>query len=394
MDRYDYLNNSLKGERAPFAFVDMNFLDKNIEDIKLRAGSKQIRIATKSIRSLEMLRYIERKLGSKANGFMCFSVEEACWLSEQGLDNLLVAYPSMDKKSIIEVSKLNANGKKIYLMIDSLEQVNFLEDLTLEGPLFLCIDIDLSTYLPGLNFGVFRSPTRTKSQVLALLNSIKGNKGLQLKALMGYEAQIAGVTDNQKGRSLMNLIIGLLKKISLKRIPSLRASLVKSILDQGIELDFVNGGGTGSMESTREEDSVSEIAVGSGFYAPTLFDSYSQFKHLPAAGFALEVVRIPEKNIYTCFSGGYVASGAIGRDKVPSPYLPEGSELTNNEMAGEVQTPVLYRGQTRLGLGSRIYFRHAKAGELCERFLSLLLIRDGAIEKSVDTYRGSGKLFG
>ena len=58
-------------------------------------------------------------------------------------------------------------------------------------------------------------------------------------------------------------------------------------------LRFVNGGGTGSLELTAREEAVTELAAGSGFYAPALFDDYSRFSLQPAAGFALPVVRRP-----------------------------------------------------------------------------------------------------
>jgi len=58
-----------------------------------------------------------------------------------------------------------------------------------------------------------------------------------------------------------------------------------------------------------------------------------------------------------------------------------------------VQTPVLYKGTEKLKLGDPIFMRHAKAGELCERFNSLLLVAEGKIIDEVKTYRGEGKCF-
>ncbi|MBK23046.1 MAG: amino acid aldolase [Halobacteriovorax sp.] len=394
MDKYKDYEKVFHSSRAPFAYIDLSLLDINIERTLLRAGDKKIRIATKSVRCLEVLKYLELKLGEKANGFMCYSAQEAIWLCENGLDNLLIAYPSLDSESIRRISTLTSEGKKIYLMVDSQEHVDYLEKLNLSEPLLLCLDMDLSTYLPGLNFGVFRSPLRGKSEFQKLLKRIKESGILKIKGLMGYEAQIAGVTDNQDKRIVMNIIISFLKKISLKKIPKIRESYLREIEKQNISLDFVNGGGTGSMESTRTEEGVTEIAVGSGFYSPTLFDSYKNFKYEPAAGFAIEIVRKPQENIYTCFAGGYVASGAVGVDKIPRPYLPTGCSLISNEMAGEVQTPVIYKGLENLGLGSKVYFRHAKAGELCERFNKVFLVRGEKVEREVNTYRGEGKFFG
>jgi D-serine deaminase-like pyridoxal phosphate-dependent protein len=158
-------------------------------------------------------------------------------------------------------------------------------------------------------------------------------------------------------------------------------------------LTLVNGGGTGSLESTASETAVTELAAGSGLYGPTLFDGYRAFTPRPAALFALPVVRRPGPGVVTVLGGGYLASGPGDRARVPSPHLPGGLRLDSQEGAGEVQTPLLGPPADALGIGDRVYFRHAKAGELCERFASLHLLRGEAIVEEVATYRGEGQCF-
>ena len=156
---------------------------------------------------------------------------------------------------------------------------------------------------------------------------------------------------------------------------------------------LINAGGTGSLETTRLEDVVTEVTVGSAFYAPTLFDRYDAFQLRPAAMYAMPVVRRPGPGVATVLGGGYPASGAAGKDRLPEPYLPEGLSLDSMEGAGEVQTPVVGAAADRLGVGDRVYFRHAKAGELCERFDTLRLISDGEVVDEVPTYRGEGRTY-
>jgi D-serine deaminase-like pyridoxal phosphate-dependent protein len=159
------------------------------------------------------------------------------------------------------------------------------------------------------------------------------------------------------------------------------------------ELEFVNGGGTGSLELTAAEDAVTEVTAGSGFYAPALFDHYSRFRLTPAAGFALPVVRKPSPKVATALGGGYLASGSGDRARLPSPWLPAGLSLDPGEGAGEVQTPLLGAAAAGLEIGDRAYLRHAKAGELCERFNTLHLVEGDEIVDVVPTYRGDGKAF-
>ena len=108
----------------------------------------------------------------------------------------------------------------------------------------------------------------------------------------------------------------------------------------------------------------------------------------PAVGFALPVVRKPAPTIYTCLGGGYMASGAIGKDKEPEIWRPDGAKLLALEGAGEVQTPIFYNGEERVEIGDCILFRHSKAGELCERFPFLYRVKEGEIIGKYSTYRG------
>jgi D-serine deaminase-like pyridoxal phosphate-dependent protein len=110
---------------------------------------------------------------------------------------------------------------------------------------------------------------------------------------------------------------------------------------------------------------------------------------LRAAGLRLG----PGHGVVTVLGGGYIASGAAGADRVPRPALPPGLRLTGQEGAGEVQTPVRGSAADALAIGGRVYFRHAKAGELCERFATLLLVEGDRVVGEVPTYRGEGRTF-
>jgi D-serine deaminase-like pyridoxal phosphate-dependent protein len=84
----------------------------------------------------------------------------------------------------------------------------------------------------------------------------------------------------------------------------------------------------------------------------------------------------------------------VGEDKLPVPFLPHGCSLLPLEGAGEVQTPLKLPGECpALDLGDPIFFQHAKAGEITERFNSLSLAEGDRIVDRVETYRGEGKAF-
>lgn len=391
---YQALKQRFAALTPPFAFVDLDALEANARQVIARSGSLPVRIASKSLRCTSLIKHI-LKLSPRFQGLMCFTAAEALWLSRQGFDDLLMGYPSYDADSLRALCAEVSAGKNICLMIDSSEQARFLNQIAAETcvTLNICLDLDMSSDFPGLHFGVWRSSLRAVKDLEPLLFHLKPLTHLRLAGLMGYEAQIAGVGDQMPGSRLKNQLIRQLQKTSLSEALKRRQQAVARLQALGHTLDFVNGGGSGSLELTAEDRSVTELTAGSAFYAPTLFDHYSRFQLQPAAGFALPIVRQPAPGIYTCLGGGYIASGGIGPEKQPSIWSPQGATLLPLEGAGEVQTPFKYTGPENLNLGQPVFFRHAKAGELCERFEHLHLVRQGKVIDTVPTYRGEGKTF-
>lgn len=391
--QYNYYKAALKEVPKPCLFLDAELFDKNIQSILNASNGKKIRLASKSIRSLAVIKDI-LNYSDTFQGVMCFTVNEALYLNDNGLDDLLIAYPVWNKNELKSVAKRVESNQTITLMIDSIEHIEHLERIASEHEqsFLVCLDIDLSSDYPGLHFGVYRSPVKTVKQAFKLIERIVASPYLKLDGIMGYEAQIAGITDTDPANQLKNKIIRRLKKQSSKELMKKRQKIIRLIEKKGIELRFINGGGTGSLHQTSKEN-VTEVTVGSGFFHSHLFDHYEDYSNQPALVYAIEITRIPSKHIYTCTGGGYIASGAMGNDRLPKVHLPKDAKLTKNEGAGEVQTPIFYKGDIPLKHGDPIFMRHSKAGELTEHFHLIHLIKDGKIINQYKTYRGDYQCF-
>lgn len=411
--RLDRLNRATEHLDAPFAVVDLNAYDANAGDLLRRAGGRPIRLASKSIRCRALL---ERTLASDAGfqGTLAFTLPEALWLAEQGLRDLVVAYPTTNRDALRRLAA-REDDAGISLMVDDVAQLDLIEralaepaggDASAGGrrrgrrgeaaahPIRLCIEADAGWWPLGgrIRLGVKRSPLHTPAQVAALARAIVARPRFRLVGLMAYEAQIAGVGDRPPGNPAMGLALRAMQRASARELAQRRAEIVAAV-EAVAPLELVNGGGTGSLESTGAEPAVTELAAGSGLYGPTLFDAYSRFTPLPAALFALPVVRRPGRNVATALGGGYIASGPAAASRLPRPVLPAGLKLDGREGAGEVQTPLLGAAADGLRVGDRVWFRHAKAGELCERFETLHLVDGDRVVETVPTYRGEGRCF-
>jgi D-serine deaminase-like pyridoxal phosphate-dependent protein len=400
--------------RAPFAAVDLDALWRNAADMERRAAGKPIRLASKSVRCRALQERVLERPGFA--GTLAFTLPEALWLAEHGGQDIVVAYPSVDRAALRALAALGAERPetKLSVMVDSVEQLGVI-DAALGSPgagpagpggpagpagqggplpLRVCLELDAGFPLPRGRgrVGAKRSPVHTPAQARELARAIVAHAGVELVGMMAYESQIAGLGDAPAGRRLRGAAIRLLQMASARELARRRAAAVSAV-SAVAPLQFVNGGGTGSLSGTARERTVTELAAGSGLYGPTLFDAYRAFTVRPAAMFALPVVRRPGPGVVTVLGGGYLASGPADGSRLPSACLPAGLGLDAQEGAGEVQTPLLGDAADALRLGERVYFRHAKAGELCERFDRLYLIEGERVVEEVPTYRGEGKCF-
>lgn len=390
------LNEATADLDPPFALVDLDALSENADRLVSRAAGKPLRLASKSVRCRALQ---ERVLSAPGfRGTLCFTLPEALWLESKGFDDLLVAYPTADRAALrLLALRLDERPDlRLTVMIDSVEQLDLIDLATSirKTPIRVCLDVDAGWWVLGgrIKIGAKRSPVHTVEQATALARAVVQRDGFRLVGVMAYESQIAGVGDAPPRNALRGFAVRRMQSVSGRELAARRARVIAAI-SAVADLEFVNGGGTGSVEKTAREDVITEVAAGSGLFAPTLFDTYSSFKVRPAALFALPVVRRPSESLATVLGGGYLASGPGDRSRLPRPYLPEGLRLDRQEGAGEVQTPLLGDAAASLRVGDRVYFRHAKAGELCERFDRLYLIEGDRVVDEVPTYRGEGRCF-
>ena len=384
------LSHAVREISGPVATLSLPALRYNALDMVVRAGGVPIRVASKSVRVREAIDATLAMAGYR--GILAFTLPEALWLADTH-DDVVVGYPTADRAAIAALVADERAAGRVTLMVDDLAQLDLIDAVAAPGArpeLRVAIDADASWRAPGLgHIGVFRSPVHEPGEVSALGRGIAARPGFRLVGLMMYEAQIAGQGDDTgSGDGLIRWM----QRRSSHELLERRAEIVAALRDVA-PLEFVNGGGTGSLEFTASDQSVTELTAGSGLLAGHLFDGYRSFDLAPAAAFALEVVRKPAPDVATVLGGGWIASGPPVASRQPLPVWPQGLTTLPREGAGEVQTPLRGEAARSLRVGDRVWFRHSKSGELAERVDRYHVVDGDRLIGEVHTYRGEGKAF-
>lgn len=377
---------------TPLGAISLPALASNAFDLLDRAGGKPIRVASKSVRVRAVLDAVLALPGYA--GVLAYTLPEALWLAET-IEDVVVGYPTADRAALRRLGADERLAARVTIMVDSIHQLDLVDAAIAPGArtaIRVAIELDASWENPLLGHtGVFRSPVRTPADARALAEVVVARPGFTLVGMMGYEAQIAGLA-NAPASAARGVAIRRIQKLSAAELAERRGATVAAVRTVA-DLEFVNGGGTGSIESTAADESVTDIAAGSGLFGPHLFDNYRHFAPAPAAAFALSVVRKPSPGMATLLGGGWIASGPAANDRLPELAWPTNLRMIPREMAGEVQTPLTGAGAAALQVGDRVWLRHTKAGELSEHLEAFAIVDDGAIVETVPTYRGEGKAF-
>ncbi len=369
--------------------IDLDALRHNAMDLLVRAGGIPIRVASKSVRVRAVLDAVLRIPGYR--GILSYSLAEALWLAETH-DDIVLGYPTVDRASLERLVHDEDAASRITLMVDDVAHLDFIDSIAApekRAVIRVAIDADASWRSATLgHIGVRRSPLFTASDVARFARTIVERRGFRLVGLQMYEAQIAGQGDNGPDAPVIRAV-QTRSRAELRR----RRAEIADVLTDIAPLEFLNGGGTGSLEFTGSDESVTEASAGSGLLAGHLFDGYRSFRLAPASAFAFDVVRRPAADIATVLGGGWIASGPAVASRQPRAVWPEGLQTMPREAAGEVQTPLRGRAAAELRIGDRVWFRHAKSGEPAERIDAYRLISGTEVIDELPTYRGEGKAF-
>ncbi|MEO7352485.1 MAG: alanine racemase, partial [Marmoricola sp.] len=307
----------LEDPATPMVVIDLDAFDANAADLARRANRKPVRVASKSLRVPALL---ERALAVRGfSGILAYSLREALWLVRNDLSSdVVMGYPTVDRGALRDLLAEEKTRAGVTLMVDNPAHLSLVEACGQARGVRVAIDIDAGLRLGRSHVGPKRSPLHDSSEVIAFAQEVV-ERGFSLVGVMTYEGQVAGVPDDVPGQRARSLVVRKLKSASVAQLEERRREIDRDLRDL-VDLEFWNAGGSGSVETTVGDPIVTEVAAGSGLLVPGLFDHYESFEPRPAAFFGVPVVRRPGGGLATVAGGGFIASGATGKDRSPIPW--------------------------------------------------------------------------
>ncbi len=384
---HDAWRAALADVPLPAAVVDVGAFDRNVARARAAVADHRgeggapvrVRVAHKSLRCLDLLRRALDGLGPVASGVLAFQAAEVRALAAAGFDDLLLAYPPARRWEGEALGEA-ARYARVRVAIDDDRQLDGL-DPSVE----ICVDADASLRIAGQHLGARRSPIRTPEAALRVAEAARA-RGHRVTAVMIYESAVAGLPDHDP-RWWMRPPLRWVKAQSAAAAAEARSAIVGALRAAGHPIDVVNGGGTGSLRVTPGDGSVSEVAVGSAFYAPHTFDGFDGLSLEPALFLVMPVCRVPGPGWVTVSGPGVVATGAAGAHRWPVVVAPAGLAPIPDEGFGEVQTPLRVPPGCALTIGDPVVLRPAKAGEPLDRFREVWPLFDGRVGAPLPTLR-------
>src|SRR3954470_1387360 len=242
----------------PCAVVDLDAVDANADDLVRRAGGTPIRVASKSVRCRSVLRRVLARPGFA--GILGYTLPEALWLAAGDAPvstDVVVAYPSVDRAALARLAADETLTARVTVMVDSVAHLDLIDSVVAPDrrpAIRVCLDVDASLRAAGgrIHVGVRRSPVHGPDDAAALAGAVVGRPGFTLTGIMAYEAQIAGVQDAPARRPFRGAAVRSMQALSARELAGRRAAVVAAVSALA-PLEFVNGGGTGSVERTSAE---------------------------------------------------------------------------------------------------------------------------------------------
>ncbi|CAF4555342.1 unnamed protein product [Rotaria socialis] len=395
------MNLALKEQRsgASAGIIDLDRLDSNVHFVQKQLGDGyQLRLVTKSLPSLDLLKYMMVKV--QTNRLMVFSesflAEILSNLNPDSLDILLGTPLPVD--AFIRLVAYNG-WNTINWLIDTNERLNQYLYYAQQEHIRIKINLEIDV---GLHRGGFEI-TKDFAEAVEIIK--QNSQYLELTGLMGYDGHVPYVPFYiNKERSIRKTFVHV-QELYDQFVDELK----KHYDAKAMSTMTFNSGGSHTYfyySDYKSATPVNDIAVGSGFLAPKQFSDLIELGHQPALFLSAPVlkkiessklphaeklsalVNIWDPNLKTSY---FMLGGGWPGELVGPMGLKRNHWWDENDLGYTNQLPnqSILSGSDENTLNvSDFIFYHPWEGDGMLCFKKLVLYRQNSIAGEWDTYKG------
>ena len=298
---------------------------------------------------------------------MAYSLREAIWLVRSGLRDVLVGYPSVDRGAIARAAGRSASWpSSITLMIDDVAQLSCSPAVRRRAGVPRRRRV--AAGWAGCTWACGARPC-ARRRLRPSWPRPRPTLRQRVVGVMFYEAQIAGLPDSSPA-------VRFVKCRSAAELAQRRGAVVEAV-EKVV-------GRAGVRQLRRHRQPRGQLGRPRGHRGDGRVRALRRRPCSTATAPSSRARRctsrcrwcgVRRRGSRRCSAAGTSRPGrpaSRGCRRRPR----RGCALLGTEGAGEVQTPVRGPGARGLAIGDRVWFRHAKAGELAERFDTIHVVED------------------
>jgi D-serine deaminase-like pyridoxal phosphate-dependent protein len=312
---------------TPALLIDLEALDRNIARMAAFFQNLPCKLRP-HVKTHKCPEIATRQLQAGAIGITCAKVGEAEVFVEAGIQDILIANQIVGPEKTRRLAAL-ANKAKITVAVDHPRNVEELSSAAREASCQIGVLLEVDV-------GMGRCGVPPGEPALSLAKEVIGKEGLILRGLMSYEGHLVLRPDPEERRQ------------AVLESMSLLLETVRLLEKNGLPVEVVSGGGTGTYDSTGTLPRMTEVQAGSYvFMDATYLRIRPEFE--PALTLLTTVVSRPARDRAITDCGRKAITEDLG---LPQPYQLPGVKV--GRLAEEHCTLNLLEGAPDLQPGDKI----------------------------------------
>lgn len=352
---------------TPALWVDLGKLERNIKHIAGELAELGVNWRP-HIKGIKVPAIAHKLVAAGAIGVTCGKLGEAEVMAASGITDILVANQIVGPQKVARLAAIQRHAD-VKVAVDDAENISEI------GLAAQAIGVEVGLIIE-INSGMDRAGVLPGEPVLALARVIESTPGVKLRGIMTWEGHHLSSTDpEEKAAGIRDSIQQLLDSVDLCR-------------ENGIAVEIVSGGGSGTYAVTARIKGMTEVQAGGAIFCDQTYQSWGLALE-PSLFLRTRVTSRPAADRVICDAGFKTTTRGFSAPK-PISFTPENYvtsaehgivKLTQGDEAASEMLKVGTTFDLIPGYGDATVFLHD----------TLYGVRDGVVETAWDV-AARGKL--